>query len=125
MKLAALVIIMTTLGIVCGCAGSTPIEKAAESYGYVVIATEAAADIVEDETYPLEVRRAIQIAERYSTPAARSLKIAAVAAIELEAAFNAGLASKEELETAYDIVLQKLAELKAPAADLFEAIGGK
>jgi hypothetical protein len=108
-----------------GCAGRTPIQKAAEAYGYVVIATEAAADIVDDDNVPVDARKAIQLAERYSTPAAQLLKAAAVSAIKIEAAVSAGIATKAELDAAYELVLQRLADLQAPATDLFEAIGGK
>ena len=104
------------------CAGQTPVQKAAESYGLIVIATEAAADVVENERIDTDVRRAIQVAERYSTPAAQALKTAAVAAIKTEARVSAGLATKEDLQAAYALVRQALADLEAPATDLFEAM---
>jgi len=114
-----------TLAFTVACAGQTPVERAAETYGYLVIATEAAADIVENPNIDTDVRRAIQVAERYSTPAAQALKTAAVAAIKTEARVSAGLATKEDLQAAYALVREALADLEAPATDLFEAVGGE
>lgn len=123
LRLFAFCAALAAFGYCTGCAGSSPIAKAAEAYGYAVFATEAAADIVENEAIDRDLRRAVQVAERYSTPASQALKEAAISAVAVKAALDQGLATRAEWDAAVDLIFERLDALRVPLTDLFEAIG--
>lgn len=91
-----------------GCATVSAPTKAAETveqkafavYGTFVIFEEAGADIVENTSLPLDVRRAVQNTDRTAKPVADALVAAALEAQRIRLQVEAGANTVERLDIA-------------------------
>lgn len=103
-------------------AAETPAQKAyAISASYNVL-LESAADVVEDTTAPMELRRAVQQTELRTTPVIESLEASFAAYQVARAQFAAGATTADRLEIAAENLAQWLAQAEGALVELAAAL---
>jgi hypothetical protein len=106
-----------------GCAGQTVEQKAFETYGTFVVAEEAAAALIQDPDVPEQAKVAIQLADSLAKPAADTLLEAALKAIEIKAAVDAGERPSEDLDAILGLLEELIAEVRPDVMKLLDAVG--
>lgn len=118
--------------LVAGCAGlnplasaETPAQKAYAISASYNIVLESAAEIVEDPTAPIELRRTIQRTEARTTPIVDELEDAFVELTTIRAEYRAGATTEERLQLAVDNLEAWVDRAEAALVDLATAVKGE
>lgn len=127
----ASLLVAAILALISGCASNpvavaeTPAQKAyAISASYNVI-LEAAANIVEDTTAPIDLRRAVQAAERRTTPVIESLETAFADYQVARAEFAAGETTADRLDVATRNLESWLSQAETALVEIARAVRGR